>query len=413
MTKFERRAIAGLVVVVAVGLSSLLEPHAVGAESVRDASRQTARVSIHWKVADKTNQVAVQVSGLSGAALRELSVSSFSPEQWGQLFSVYASQGDLISDVRIPPMIGRYFVASNLLCFEPQFPLQEGVRYRAVFRPGKLPGVNLATEPITSIYDLPKRAADASTVVTEVYPTADVLPENLLKFYLHFSGPMSRGHIYDHIQLRDQNSKSVELPFLEIDEELWDPSLTRLTLFIDPGRIKRGVRPLEEIGPALQAGKHYSLVIDRAWKDANGNALAKSFEKTFSVGPPDREPLDTRQWRIREPKPNSDDSLEITFPKPLDHALAQRTIHVLGPLAAAGADSNESVAGRVTLADHERRWRFTPSRPWTDGRYRLEIETTLEDLAGNNIGKPFEVDLFDGVQRRITNSVVQLSFQIR
>ena len=34
--------------------------------------------------------------------------------------------------------------------------------------------------------------------------------------------------------------EAIELPFLEIDEELWDPAMMRLTLFIDPGRIKRG-----------------------------------------------------------------------------------------------------------------------------------------------------------------------------
>ena len=46
--------------------------------------------------------------------------------------------------------------------------------------------------------------------------------------------------------------------------------MTRLTLLLDPGRIKRGVRPLEEIGGALQVGRTYTLVIDDAWPDAKG-----------------------------------------------------------------------------------------------------------------------------------------------
>jgi hypothetical protein len=79
---------------------------------------------------------------------------------------------------------------------------------------------------------------------------------------------MSRGHSYDYIHLLDDTGKEVELPFLELDEELWDPAMKRLTLFIDPGRIKRGVRPLEEVGPSLQEGKRFTLVIDREWKDA-------------------------------------------------------------------------------------------------------------------------------------------------
>ena len=53
-------------------------------------------------------------------------------------------------------------------------------------------------------------------MVAQVYPSADVLPENLLKFYVHFSGPMRGGHIYDHVRFRDEAGKLVEMPFLEM-----------------------------------------------------------------------------------------------------------------------------------------------------------------------------------------------------
>src|SRR5437762_8966838 len=99
---------------------------------------------------------------------------------------------------------------------------------------------------------------------------------------------MRRGHIYEHIRLLDHAGKDVELPFLEINEELWNPDMTRLTLFIDPGRIKRGVKPLEEVGPALENGKRFTLSIDSAWQDAQGQPLKAGFQKTFRVGPTDR-----------------------------------------------------------------------------------------------------------------------------
>jgi hypothetical protein len=41
------------------------------------------------------------------------------------------------------------------------------------------------------------------------------------------------------------------------------------------------------------------------------------------------------------------------------------------------------------------------------------VETSIEDVAGNNIGKPFEVDLFEGVQRRFSNSTVSLAFKVK
>ena len=72
-----------------------------------------------------------------------------------------------------------------------------------------------------------------------------------------------------------------------------------------------------------------------------------------------------------------------------------------------------TIEGRKTMAQNERVWQFIPDEPWKAGPHHLAIQTTIEDLAGNNIGKPFEVDLFDGVQRRLTNSVVKIPFEIR
>jgi len=89
-----------------------------------------------------------------------------------------------------------------------------------------------------------------------------VLPENLLKFYIQFSAPMSRGHIYDHISLRDSAGKTVELPFLEIDEELWNPQMTRLTLFMIQGGLSVGSNPWRKSDLCWKTGKHYALIID-------------------------------------------------------------------------------------------------------------------------------------------------------
>jgi hypothetical protein len=71
------------------------------------------------------------------------------------------------------------------------------------------------------------------------------------------------------------------------------------------------------------------------------------------------------------------------------------------------------VEGKISLEDQERRWTLTPDTVWRRGRYQLIIQTTLEDLAGNNIGKPFEVDLFEGVGRRLSTTTVKLSFEIQ
>jgi hypothetical protein len=373
------------------------------------AVAQTASaVSIRWALDPKdTNRAFVEVSGLNAASLRRIERANWKLPQWQRLFSVYSDPPNEQGLRNLPPMLGIYRIESGLLRFVPQFPLEPGITYRAIFRPARIPGGgNAADGEVISLFQLSENRPNPSTTVKMVYPSAGIVPENLLKFYIHFTAAMSRGRIYEHIQLRDEAGKQIELPFLEIDEELWDPTMTRLTLFIDPGRIKRGVRPLEDVGPALEAGKSYTLVIGSELKDGSGNPLKETFRKDFKVGPPDRDPPDPSTWKIQAPHTGTREPLAVTFADPMDHALAPRLIGVTG-------ESGERIDGKAELEDQERRWIFTPNSPWRRGAYKLVIQTTLEDLAGNNIGKPFDVDLFEGVQRRLTTSTVEVSFEAR
>lgn len=365
----------------------------------QSTSGQTAgqQTLIRW-IAVESGKMAVEIA-LPPITLRQM--ANWNPQQFQNVLAVYVGQ----TSAGLPPMLGKYRIESGALRFEPQFTLEPGVTYRAVFLPGKLPGAS-GNSVITATFTPPPRDLTPTTVVSQIYPSADVLPENLLKFYIHFSAPMRRGGIYEHIRLLDATGKAVELPFLEIDEELWNQDFTRLTLFIDPGRIKRGVKPLEEIGPSMEAGKSYKLVIDREWRDGNGAPLIANFEKAFRVGPADRQPPDQTQWQVQPPTPNSREALTITFPEPMEHALASRMIAVTKELG-------ESVLGTVALENQERRWTFTPNTAWQRGRYSIVIQTTIEDLAGNNIGKPFEVDVFKNVQRNLTSQTVKLTFEIR
>jgi hypothetical protein len=372
------------------------------------AAQSASAISVRWAPdPDGTNRAVVEVTGLNAASLRRLQRANWKLPQWQRLLSVYSDPQNEHIPHNLPPMSGVYRVESGLLRFEPRFPLEPGITYRAIFRPARLPGGgDPADGEVTSLFQLPANKPNPSTTVKTVYPSAEIVPENLLKFYIHFSAAMSRGRIYEHIQLRDEVGKQIELPFLEIDEELWDPTMTRLTLFIDPGRIKRGVRPLEEVGPALEAGKSYTLVIGSELKDGAGNPLKETFRKEFKVVPPDRDPPAPSTWKIQSPQAGTREPLALAFADPMDHALALRLITVTG-------ESGEMIDGEAELENQERSWIFTPSGPWRRGAYKLVIQTTLEDLAGNNIGKPFDVDLFEGVQRRITTSDVKIPFEVQ
>lgn len=365
-------------------------------------------ISIRW-IADPAEaaRAVAEVSGIDHSALRRLRQGAWSQAKWQQLFAVYTEAEGAPGTQPALPMLGAYSIEGNAVRFTPRFPLEPGISYRAVFNPNLLPGAQRShIQTVSAVYRRPRPERAATTTVSRIYPSADTLPENLLKFYIHFSAPMSRGRIYDHIRLLDASGRAIELPFLEIDEELWDGEMTRLTLFIDPGRIKRGVLPLEEIGPSLETGKRYTLVIDRQWLDANGVMLRENFEKNFSVAPPDREPPVPSRWRIHTPPAGTRDPLTVDFAEPMDSALALRVIQIED-------ESGRRVEGKASLADEERRWMFAPDIEWSGGRYHIAVQTTIEDLAGNNIGKPFEVDLFEGIDRGLKIQTVRLPFEIR
>jgi hypothetical protein len=78
------------------------------------------------------------------------------------------------------------------------------------------------------------------------------------------------------------------------------------------------------------------------------------------------------------------------MPEPLDHALMRRAIGVED-------GTGNRVDGEVEIGNWETRWTFTPSRPWVAGDYSLVALSIVEDLAGNKIGTPFEIDVFERV----------------
>src|SRR5207244_172284 len=90
-------------------------------------------------------------------------------------------------------------------------------------------------------------------------------------------------------------------------------------------------------------------------------------------------------WTLKAPKQGTREALSLTFPKPLDHALLQRMVTVVG------ADK-KPVAGRVVVGREEKSLTFVPSAPWQAMEYRVVVDPDLEDLAGNTPEQLFDVD---------------------
>ena len=334
---------------------------------------------------------------LNGGAIR---VSGFdaahaTPAEYPQLLALYVEP----RAEQAPALLGRYAVEQGDLVFHPRFPLLAGVRYRAVFRPAEGPAVE-------GVFEIPAPTKLPAAVVTEIYPTSQELPANTLKFYIHFSAPMSRGEAYRHIRLLDEQGKAVDLPFLELTEELWNPAGDRFTLLFSPGRIKRGLEPNREMGPPLMAGRRYTLVIDSTWQDGHGQPLAHEFRRSFQAIPDERRPVDLKTWHVIGPPPDGRQPLEAIFPRPMNRALLDRMIEVID-------GSGHRVEGAITVDRDEQRWQFTPASPWKRGVYHLRVDTALEDLAGNKVDQPFDVDVFERVEKSVRTETKTLAFTVR
>ncbi len=342
----------------------------------------------------------VRLSGLSKNAVAKFVESKPELASWQAVFRV-AVEGQTTP---ARAMLGTYKADGESMIFEPRFPLAPGTEYRATFDPAKLPG-QPAGKPITIKLTVP-RADAPPAAVSAIYPSPDTLPENTLRLYIHFTAPMSRGNCYQHIKLLRADGTVVAYPFLELGEELWNPDATRFTLLFDPGRIKQGLVPREELGPPVEAGKSYSLVIDKDWTDGNGREMKESFKKAFKVSKPDDTPIDPENWKLKTPTSGGKRPLAVAFPKPLDWALLDRMVWV--------ADAAGKVAeGTIAVSEKETKWAFTPTKPWAAGKYQLVVNTNLEDVCGNRVGSPFEIDVFKTPTRRLEVKTVSRNFDIK
>jgi hypothetical protein len=272
------------------------------------------------------------------------------------------------------------------------------VKYRAVFRqPGR-------PTPIERSFDGPTRPSAPATRVERVFPSADVLPSNTLRLYIYFSAPVSRGEVAARIHMLDGTGKELKDVLLP-GQELWDPDNQRVTMTFDPGRIKRGLESNTKMGPPIAEGQRYSLVVDASWPDARGIPLAAGYRKDFRGGPAVRVPPDPKQWRVTAPRAGTSSPLVVEFGRSMNYPLLQRMLQVVGP--------GGRVAGTIAVDRNETVWRFTPRVPWSASAYRLSIDADLEDVSGNRINQPFDIDVFEKVSEHLTRRTIDVPFSVR
>ncbi len=310
-------------------------------------------------------------------------LANSSSKELAQILQVFPLEAWQKKKGKLPPMFGRHEIRRGQLLFIPRFPFRQGGEYVVKF--------SLESDaPMIQNLQIPtNRRAFANTTVRQVYPTGDRLPANLLKLYIHFSNPMGQQNVYDFLELVDvQTKQKVADPFLELSPALWDSEQKRLTIWFDPGRIKRHLYPNVSLGPPLEQGRHYQLRISKEWPDAFGQPLGMEYTKQFYVTAADRQQPDPITWSLEVGTAGLRDSVILRFPESIDRAMLESGIAVM-------AASEEPVRGSIHISERESAWSFVPEEPWSKGRYEVRYSLKLEDLAGNNLNRLFDQSTTD------------------
>lgn len=271
------------------------------------------------------------------------------------------------------PMFGSITRDGETVRFTPSLPLVAGESYRLEFKTldGRWHRELWRFDPLKT--EVP---------VVSLAPAPAVLPANALKVYLHFTQPMEQGVFLEPICLHRQDGSVVAGAFRET--ELWSPDGRRLTLWFHPGRQKTGVNLNRDEGPVLLEGERCSLRVAGDWRSTAGVPLGKDVTFDVTAGAADHGCPDPLRWKIMAPKAGSRDFLSVRFDETLDPAMLVSALEVrLG---------GKRVEGQVKAAADARSWSFTPVQAWQAGGHTIHIDPLLEDLAGNNLQHPFEVD---------------------
>jgi hypothetical protein len=329
--------------------------------------------------ATPTRAASIRVSGLSSAELSALRGAPLDHTAWNAILSVHVGGNDSL------PVAGTYTVAADTIEFTPRFAFDPGRTYIVRVDSSRFPQPR-QTRIVTKEVQVPSGPEAPRTSVAAIAPTGGVWPENILRFYIQFSAPMSRSTALGFVRLVDDAGAEVREAFLPLDVDLWNGDRTRFTVFFDPGRVKTGIRPNVELGRALHAGRAYAIVVDPAWPDAHGRPLASRFRYSFRASAAEERPVQPADWSIAVPAANTRNPLVVAFPWALDHGLLQRTIGVVA--------DGQTLDGTIAVDEGERSWRFTPSAAWRAGTHQLSVLSILEDPAGNRVGRAFEIEMF-------------------
>ncbi|WP_082213218.1 hypothetical protein [Dyadobacter psychrophilus] len=333
-------------------------------------------ITIHWK--DKK---------ASSISIFNQNLGSISGDSISDLVKISLKNGE--NKVAI---LGNFSKQGDSLIFEPLVPFTRGLDYELIIR-----------NQSSGAFTIPDAADKDAPELTGFFPSGDTLPENLLKVFLHFSHPMREGQSGKFVALVKGNSDTIQGAFLDLQPELWNENRTILTLWLDPGRVKRDLQPNKKLGAPLQSNASYHITVSPEWQGSNGGKLKTAFKKTFLTTSRDSISPAPASWKISFPKTDTKQPLNVDFLESLDHSLLNETFSVT-------TRKGETLPGQWHIGPKEKSAQFKPNTPWKQENYILKVETRLEDLAGNNVNRAFDGDVSKGNKSPSSAEIITVPF---
>lgn len=268
-------------------------------------------------------------------------------------------------------ILGNMHIEGAKAVFTPVVPFERGRTYEA-----------FSGAQSIAVFTIPPDTALRTPVLTGSFPSCDTVPSNLLKIYLQFSEPMMEGRSSQFVQLfNNDTGDTVTNAFLDLQPELWNDDRTVLTLWLDPGRIKRDLIPNKKLGVVMNDNHTYRLHVAKGWRSQKGVALNSDYTRMFVTTSRDVTKPDPKNWSLTV----YDDAVFLNTKETLDWSLLNSTISIWL--------DEEEIEAKTISKDCERRVTIIPAKPLKHGAYILMIETRLEDPAGNNFNRLFESDV--------------------
>ncbi|MEM6295479.1 MAG: hypothetical protein AAGA54_29665 [Myxococcota bacterium] len=251
--------------------------------------------------------------------------------------------------------------------FVPSFPLTPGVRYE------------VRGARCSDTIEVPPSVGEAQPEVVAVYPRSEALPENILRFYVYFSEPMAEGGFLEHVRLEHVGSgQDLTGVFFDNVHELWSRDRRRITLLVDPGRVKTGLVAHQKLGRAFSAGETYRLTILDTWTSIGGRRLEGAYTAEFTATREDRASVLPSSWSLQEGRDAARPSLAADFGDVVDHVSVHRllTVHTA---------RGHRVPGRWSIEAGDTSATWVARDEASPEALCLGVDPRFEDAAGNNL----------------------------